>query len=67
MGTRSSSRDTQKVTKPPRCSLCKKDYTPMCEYMQGRCPYHPSILDRILSDPHKSRFYNLLNFFKGKK
>jgi hypothetical protein len=34
--------------------------------MQGRCPYHPSMLDDILSDTYKSRFYNLLNFLKGK-
>jgi hypothetical protein len=27
----------------------------------------PSMLDKILSNPYKSRFYNLLNFFKGKQ
>ena len=69
MGTRPSHTDTQKPisSKPPRCALCKQPYTPMCDYMQGRCPHHPSMVDRILSNPHKSRFYNLIKFFKGKK
>jgi hypothetical protein len=69
MGTESSNRHTQKrvSSKPPRCSLCKEIYTPACDYMQGRCPHHPSLMDRILSDPYKSRFYNLIKFFKGKK
>lgn len=68
MGTKPNTRITEeKVTKPKRCSLCKQPYTPMCDYMQGRCPHHPSMVDRILSNPHKSRFYNLIKFFKGKK
>ena len=67
MGTRQTSRVTEEtVTKPKRCSLCKQEYTPMCDYMQGRCPHHPSMVDRILSNPNKSRFYNLIKFFKGK-
>jgi hypothetical protein len=68
MGTGPNSRTTQKQvsSKPPRCSLCKKEYTPMCDFLQGRCPHHPSMLDKILSNPQKSRFYNLLKFFKGK-
>lgn len=69
MGTGTNSRNTQKrlSSKPPRCKLCRQEYTPACEYMQGRCPHHPSLADRILSDPYKSRFYNLIKFFKGKK
>ena len=69
MGTGTNSTNTQKrvSSKPPRCSLCKQEYTPTCEFMQGRCPHHPSMLDKILSNPYKSRFYNLINFFKGTK
>ena len=69
MGTRTNSTNTQKrlSSKPPRCSLCKHEYTPTCDFMQGRCPHHPSMLDNILSNPYKSRFYNLIKFFKGKK
>ena len=68
MGTGTSNRNTQTVVnkKPPRCSVCKHVYTPMCDYMQGRCPHHPSMLNNILSNPYKSRFYNLINFFRGK-
>jgi len=69
MGTGTNSTNTQKrvSSKPPRCKLCRQEYTPMCDFMQGRCPHHPSMLDNILSNPHKSRFYNLIKFFKGKK
>jgi len=50
-----------------KCEACNKEYTATCDYRQGRCPHHPSLLDEILGSPYKSRFYNLLNWFKGKK
>ena len=62
MGTRKTNRHTQKI----KCKTCGREYSHMCDYMQGRCPHHPSMLDEILSNPYKSRFYNLLKFFKGK-
>jgi hypothetical protein len=62
MGTRKTSRNTQKIA----CKTCGREYSPMCDYMQGRCPHHPSVLDSILSDSYKLRFYNLIKFFKGK-
>lgn len=69
MGTGTSSRDTQKQvsSKPPRCSLCKQPYTPMCEYMQGRCPHHPAIIEiGSASKVVRTRLSNLINFFKRK-
>jgi len=68
MGTGTSNRDTQKQvsSKSPRCSLCKQIYTPACDHMQGRCPHHPNLVEQILSSPYKTRFYNLIKFFKGK-
>lgn len=66
MGTGPSNRHTQKSvsSKPPRCSLCKQEYTPMCDFMQGRCPHHPSMISsRVVT----TRIQNLINFFKGKK
>lgn len=51
-------------TKPPRCSLCKQEYTPMCDFMQGRCPHHPSMISTKVV---QTRIQNLINFFKGKK
>jgi hypothetical protein len=62
MGTTPTNGSSKKID----CKTCGQEYTPMCDFMQGRCPHHPSMLDRILSNPHKSRFYNLLNFLKGK-
>jgi hypothetical protein len=50
--------------KPPRCSLCKKEYTPMCDFLQGRCPHHPSM---ISVKEVQTRFNNIIKFFKGTK
>jgi hypothetical protein len=63
MGTTKTSTNTQKID----CKTCGQEYSPMCDYMQGRCPHHPSMLDDILSNPYKLRFYNLIKFFKEKK
>lgn len=50
--------------KSPRCSLCKHEYTPSCDFMQGRCPHHPAMIpNKIVT----TRIQNLINFFKGKK
>jgi hypothetical protein len=59
MRTRKTTRNTQKID----CQNCGREYTPMCDYMQGRCPYHPAMLDMTTI---KTRFINLINFFKGK-
>jgi len=68
MGTGTPSRDTETgVTKIPRCSLCGTIPRPNCDWQQGRCPHRPSMLDQILADGHKSRFYNLMKFFTGRK
>lgn len=66
MGTGTSNKDTQtRVKKPARCSICNQVPTPDCDWNQGRCPHVPSMLDRIMSDTYKTRFYNLIKFFKG--
>jgi hypothetical protein len=49
------------------CKTCGKEYNPKCDFRQGRCPHHPSMLEQILANPYKSRFYNLIKFFTGKK
>ena len=70
MGTETSSRHTQKQvsSKPPRCSLCKRVYTPACEFMQGRCPHHPATMDiSLASNQVRTRFNNIIKFFKGNK
>lgn len=47
-----------------KCNTCNKDYSVTCDYKQGRCPHHPSLVDQILNDTYKSRFYNLLRFLR---
>ena len=27
------------------CKTCGKEYNPMCDYMQGRCPHHPPLIN----------------------
>jgi len=27
------------------CKTCGKNYTPECDYRQGRCPHHPARFD----------------------
>ena len=69
MGTGQNSRNTQKQvsSKPPRCSLCKQIYTPMCDFLQGRCPHHPATIDIGLAGKAvHTRFQNIINLFKGK-
>ena len=59
MGTRKNSRDTKKID----CKTCGREYTPMCDFMQGRCPYHSALID---TSKIKTRLTNLINFLKGK-
>jgi hypothetical protein len=28
-----------------KCSTCQKEYSPACDYNQGRCPNHPPLID----------------------
>jgi hypothetical protein len=58
MGTKQNTRDTQKID----CKTCGREYSPMCEYQQGRCPYHPAMINLSAV---KTRFTKLINFFKG--
>ena len=33
------------VTKPQKCSICKKVPEPDCDYRQGRCPHFKPMID----------------------
>ena len=59
MGTKQNTRNTKKID----CKTCGQEYSPMCDYLQGRCPYHPAMFDMSIV---KTRFTNLINFLKGK-
>ena len=44
-------------TKAIKCAVCRKDYTPECDYNQGRCPHHPPMLNIQPRDTSKGHFY----------
>lgn len=48
-----------------KCDYCMKDVSPDCDWQQGRCPYRPSMVDQILLDKYKTRYYNLIQTIKG--
>jgi len=27
-----------------KCTTCRQEYSPKCDYRQGRCPLHPPII-----------------------
>ena len=27
-----------------KCTTCHKEYSPQCDYRQGRCPLHPPVI-----------------------
>lgn len=69
MGTGQINKDTQAkvaLAKLPKCSVCRQVITNSCDWNQGRCPHLPSMAQQIMASPYKARFYNLINFFKGK-
>jgi hypothetical protein len=41
----------------PKCNTCKKDYSPDCDYNQGRCPHHTPMIDIQPKDTSKGHFY----------
>lgn len=57
---------TQKVasTKQPKCSICRQEIKTNCDWMQGRCPHRPNLINQIMSKPAKKRLQNLIDFFK---
>ena len=47
------------------CKTCGKEYSSACDYRQGRCPHHPALIDEIMLDNYKARYYNLINSIKN--
>lgn len=48
-----------------KCETCNNEYSPSCDYKQGRCPHHPPMIEQITLDPYKARFYNLIQAIKN--
>ena len=40
-----------------KCAVCSKDYTPECDFNQGRCPHHPPMLKIQPRDTSLGHFY----------
>ncbi len=40
-----------------KCKTCNKFYSPDCDYNQGRCPYHPPMINIQSKDTSKGHFY----------
>ena len=66
MGSRPSLEQTQTEVKE-KCKICMQQPRPDCAWRQGRCPHRVSMLDQILADPYRSRFYNLFRLFTGRR
>ncbi len=46
--------------KDDKCSICGEQYTPSCDWNQGRCPHHLPMLTN-----YHFRYYNLWQTIKG--
>ena len=53
MGTESNIGTIKKI----KCAVCRKPYTPECDFNQGRCPHHPPMLNIQPKDTSKGHFY----------
>ena len=40
-----------------KCNLCRKEYSPECDYKQGRCPHHPPMIEIQPRDPSDRHFF----------
>ena len=40
-----------------KCTTCGKEYSPECDYKQGRCPHHSPLLNIQPKDTSKGHFY----------
>ena len=40
-----------------KCKTCRRDYSPECDYKQGRCPHHPPMLNIQPRDTSKGHFW----------
>jgi hypothetical protein len=43
-----------------KCDTCGHTIHPGCNFNQGRCPHRRPMIDDILLDNYKARYYNLV-------
>jgi hypothetical protein len=39
------------------CKICRKEYSPECDYNQGRCPHHKPMIEIQPKDTSRGHFY----------
>lgn len=40
-----------------KCNICRKEYSPECDYNQGRCPNHKPMIEIQPKDTSRGHFY----------
>jgi len=40
-----------------QCNTCRKEYSPECDYNQGRCPNHKPMIEIQPKDTSRGHFY----------
>jgi hypothetical protein len=40
-----------------KCDICRQEYTPACDYKQGRCPHHKPMIEIQPKDTSRGHFY----------
>ena len=40
-----------------KCQVCKQEYSPDCDYKQGRCPHHPPMINIQHKDTSRGHFW----------
>lgn len=43
--------------KKVKCKICRQEYSPDCDYNQGRCPHHKPMINIQPKDTSKGHFY----------
>lgn len=49
-------------SKKPKCAICRKEYSPDCDFNQGRCPHHPPTI-KPMSLNERLKFLRDIKFF----
>ena len=40
-----------------KCTTCRQEYSPECDYNQGRCPHHKPMIEIQPKDTSRGHFY----------
>lgn len=48
-----------------KCKVCRKTYSPACDYQQGRCPHHLPLIPMNIQPKDTSRGHFYVSLFKS--